>query len=118
MNISLYLELQIILLGSSLINIVWSSCNQKEECIKKISWAQKTHNRDTNLRNQFLQLTSLKLPTQHYLNLLVQLSYHNKIQHSNLNLQLAHTWSFFLAYYSGSNQFATMNKSTHYESKI
>jgi hypothetical protein len=41
----------------------------KEECIKKISWAQKTHSRDTNLENQFVQLTSLILPTQHCWNL-------------------------------------------------
>jgi hypothetical protein len=27
---------------------------KKEECIKKISWAQKIHNRDTNPVNQLL----------------------------------------------------------------
>ncbi len=51
----------------------------KEECIKKISQAQKTHSKDTNLENQFVELTSLILPTRHSQNLQVLLSYNNKI---------------------------------------
>jgi hypothetical protein len=30
---------------------IWLHCNKKEECIKKISWAHKTHSRDTRVMN-------------------------------------------------------------------